>query len=145
GVDQFRQMNVFDFKPYNATRLEIARAGSSVVFEKVKGPDDKTPDKWRRVSPNPGDVDKDKIDTLVQKLSDMRAASFVDSTAKTGLAAPVMTVTAKFDEGKKEEHVAFGKVDNDGFASVPPGEPGAAKFDAPALNDVLKALDEVSK
>jgi hypothetical protein len=145
GVDPYRQMNLFDFKPYTLTRLEVARGGQTVVFEKVKGKDDKTPDKWQRVSPSPGEVDKDKMEGLLQKLSNMRAASFVESTAKTGLASPVMTVTAKFDEGKKEERVVFGKVDNDAFASVPPGEPGAAKFDPPPLTEALAALDELSK
>ena len=50
----------------------------------------------------------------------------------------------KFDDGKKEERVTFGKVGNDVFASRP-GEPGAAKADATDFNDVIKSLDEISK
>ena len=50
----------------------------------------------------------------------------------------------KFDDGKKEERVTFGKVDNDVFVSRP-GEPGAAKADATDFNDVNKSLDEISK
>lgn len=145
GVDQYREMNLFEFRPYNATRLEIVRDGQTVVFEKVKGPDEKTPDKWRRASPNAGDADKDKMESLLQKLSDTRAASFVESSTKTGLASPAMTVTAKFDEGKKEERVAFAKVDNEAFASLPPGEADAAKINAAALTEILKTVDELSK
>ena len=74
-------------------------------------------------------MDKDKIESLLSRVSNMRATSFVDASAKTGLNMPAMTVVAKFDEGKKEERVTFGKVDNDVYAARP-GEPGAAKVDA---------------
>jgi hypothetical protein len=74
----------------------------------------------------------------------MRASSFVDSSAKTGLNSPALTVVAKFDEGKKEERVTFGKVDNDVYAARP-GEAGAAKVDATEFNEASKTLDELSK
>jgi len=97
-----------------------------------------------RVSPVAGDVDKDKMDSLLSKLSNMRAASFVDSTAKTGLDKPALTVTAKFEEGKKEEKVTFGQNGSDVFA-LRPSEPGAAKADPADFADVGKSLDEISK
>ena len=118
-----------------------------MVFEKVKEPakDGKDAiDKWRRVSPNAGDADKDKMDTLLSRLSNMRATAFVDATAKTGLNAPAMTVSAKFDEGKKEERVTFGKVDADVYAARP-NEPGAMKVDATDFTEASKTLDELSK
>ena len=92
----------------------------TVAFEKVKGDRRQdAEDKWRRVSPTAGDVDKDKIDSLLSRLSNMRATSFVDASAKTGLDTPAMTVVAKFDEGKKEERVMFGKVDDDVYVARP--------------------------
>ena len=96
----------------------MTRNGQTVVLDRVKGPGDNAPDKWQRVSPNPGDVDKDKMDGLLSKLSNMRAASFVDSSAKTGLDKPALVVDAKFDEGKKDEKVTFGQVGNDVFAGA---------------------------
>ena len=98
----------------------------------------------RRASPKPADVDKDKMDSLLSRLSNMRAASFVESAAKTGLDAPAMTVAVKFDEGKKEERVTFGKADADAFAARP-GEPGAAKIDTTDFNEATKTLDELAK
>jgi hypothetical protein len=74
----------------------------------------------------------------------MRAASFVESTAKTGLDKPALTVTVKFDEGKKEEKVTFGQSGSDVFASRP-SEPGAAKADTADFNEAIKSLDEISK
>ena len=144
GADEYRRKDVFEFRPYNANRLEIARNGQNIVFEKVKGKDDKSPDKWRRVSPNPGDLDKDKIDGFLSKLSNLRAASFVESTAKTGVDSPALTVSVKFDDGKKEERVRLGKVDNDAYAARQ-AEPGAAKIDTADFDAAVKAVDDISK
>ena len=144
SADDYRRKDLFEFRAYNANRLEIGRNGQTVVFEKVKGQGDKAQDKWRRVSPNAGDVDKDKMDSLLSRLSNMRAASFVESTAKTGLEAPAMTVVVKFDDSKKEERVTFGKSDNDAYAARP-SEPGATKIDATDFNEAVKTLDEISK
>jgi hypothetical protein len=144
GADEYRRKDLFEFRPFNATRIELSRNGQTVVLDRVKGQGDNAPDKWHRASPNPGDVDKEKMDSLLSKLSNMRAASFVESTAKTGLDKPALTVTVKFDEGKKEEKVTFGQSGSDVFASRP-GEPGAAKGDTADFNEAIKSLDEISK
>ncbi|OLC81079.1 MAG: hypothetical protein AUH72_10200, partial [Acidobacteria bacterium 13_1_40CM_4_65_8] len=109
GADDYRKKDIFEFRAFNANRVEITRNGQSVAFEKTKGQGENAPDKWKRVSPTPGDVDKDKIDSLLSRLSNMRATSFVAADAKTGLDKPAMTVVAKFDDGKKEDRVTFGK------------------------------------
>jgi hypothetical protein len=147
GADDYRRKDIFEFRPYNVNRIELIRDGQTVAFEKVKADakDAKdAPEKWRRVSPTAADANKDTIDSLLSRLSNMRAASFVEATAKTGLDKPALTVVVKFDDGKKEERVTFGKVENDVFASRP-GEPGAAKADATDFSEALKALDELSK
>ena len=146
GADDYRRKDIFEFRAFNATRLEVTRNGQTVVFEKVKGQGADAQDKWRRVSPTAGDVDKDKMDGLLSKLANLRASSFTDATAKTktGLDSPAMTLLVKFEDGKKEERVGFGKVENDVYASRA-GEPGAAKIDATDFNEAVKALDELSK
>jgi uncharacterized protein DUF4340 len=144
GAGEYRRKDVFDFRPYNATRLEITRGTQTVVFEKVKGEGKDAVDKWRRSSPNAADADKEKMESLLSRLSNMRATSFVDTTAKTGLDMPAMIVAAKYDDGKKDERVTFGKMDADIFVSKP-GEPGAAKVDAMDFNEATKTLDELSK
>jgi hypothetical protein len=144
GADEYRRKDLFEFRAFNADRVEIARNGQTVVFEKVKGQGENAQDKWRRASPNAADVNKDKIDSLLSRLSNMRATSFVDSTANTGLDKPAMTVVVKFDEGKKEERLTFGKVGEDVYAARP-GEPGAAKTDATDFNEATKTLDEIAK
>ena len=80
------------------------------MFDKVKGAKPVDDDKWQRAcSAKPVDADKEKMSVLLAKLESIRATSFVDSTAKTGLDSPALTVYAKFDDGKKEERVTFGK------------------------------------
>ena len=55
------------------------------------------------------------------------------------LDTPELTVTIKFEDGKKEE-VAFARKGADAFARRE-GDAGAAKIDAAALDGIIKALD----
>jgi hypothetical protein len=144
GADDYRRKDIFTFRPFNATRVEITRNGQTVTLERAKGKGENAPDTWKRVSTPAGDLDREKSDSLLSKLSNIRAASFVDATAKTGLDKPAMTVVVKFDDGKKEDRATFGQVGNDVFVSRP-GEPGAAKIDVADFNDVIKSLDEIAK
>jgi hypothetical protein len=144
GADDYRRKDLFEFRAYNATHVEITRNGQTYVFERVKSGTENTPDKWRRVSPNAGDVDKDKFDAFLSRLANMRADKFVASTANTGLDKPALTIVAKFDEGKKEDRVTFGQSGQDVYAARP-GEPGAAKTDAADFNESVKTLDELAK
>ncbi len=144
GPDELRKKDIFDFRAYNATKLEVSRAGQTVAFEKVKGQGKDAQETWRRGSPNPKDVDKDTMDGFLTKLANMRASSFEDSTAGTGLDKPALTVHVTFDDGTKQERVTFGKTGSGVFASRP-DEPGAAKVDATDFDAAVKQLDELSK
>ena len=76
-------------------------------------------------------------------MTQSRAASFVDSTAKTGLDNPELAITVKSGQGRQET-VRFSRSGTDSFASRT-GEPGAAKVDANTLDNITKALDEAQK
>jgi hypothetical protein len=144
SADEYRRKDIFEFRPFNANRVELTRNGQTAVFERLKGQGENAQDKWRRVSPNPGDLDKEKVDNLLGKLSNMRATSFAESTAKTGLDKPALTISVKFDDGKKEEKATFGQTGNDVYVSRP-AEAGAAKVEAADFNEAIKSLDELSK
>jgi hypothetical protein len=144
SADDYRRKDVFEFRPFNATHVEITRNGQTIALERTKGTGENAPDKWKRVSPTAGDLDKEKSDSLLSRLSNIRASSFVDSTAKTGLDKPAMTVVVKFDDGKKEDRATFGQAGDDVYVSRP-GEPGAAKISKADLDDVIKSFDEISK
>jgi hypothetical protein len=147
GADEYRRKDIFEFRPFNATHIEFTRNGQTVAFDKVKntGKDAQTnPDLWKRVSPSAKDVSKDTVDSMLSRLSNMRAASFVESPANTGVDKPALSVFVKFEDGKKEERVSFGQHGTDVFA-VRPGDPGAAKVDTTDFNETIKSLDELSK
>jgi len=141
GADDYRRKDIFEFRAFNATHFEITRGGQTIVFDQVKG-SGTDGNKWRRVSPNPADVSKDTMDAMLTRWANLRAASFVDSTAKTGLDKPSATVVVKFDDGAKEERVTFGQSGSDVYAARP-GEPGAAKVDSTDYTQAVKAVDEI--
>ncbi len=142
SADDYRRKDVFEFRPYNATRLEVTRGTDTLVFEKTKGQGKDATEKWRQVSPTARDVDSAKMDEFLTKLTNLRTQSWAAAADKTGLDKPVLTATAHFEEGKKQEQVAFGKSGSDVYASRK-GEPGAAKVDSVEFDDVMKALDAV--
>jgi len=144
SADDYRRKDIFEFRPFNANRIEMTRGSDTVVLERVKGQGENAADTWRRVTPSAKDVEREKSDSLLSRLSNIRAASFVDSTAKTGLDKPALVVSVKFDDNKKEEKVTFGQSGSDVYVSRP-GEPGAAKIDAADFNDAIKSLEELSK
>jgi predicted negative regulator of RcsB-dependent stress response len=147
GADEYRRKDLFAFRAYDANRIEITRGGQTIAFDKIKGAKPEDEDKWQRAGSGGGkavDADKEKMSVLLAKLESVRATSFVDSAAKTGLDSPAMTVYAKFDDGKKEERVTFGKSGNDVYAGRP-GEPGAAKVSPTEFDDINKKLDELAK
>ena len=140
---EYRRKDLFEFRPFNSTRLEVTRDGQTVAFEKVEGTDDQDEEeKWRQVTPSERDVDRADVDDLLAKLSNLRAQSFVESRADTGLDSPAVTVTVQFDEGNKEESVAFGRHGDEVFG-IHGDESGAAKLDVQEFNEALKALDEL--
>jgi hypothetical protein len=142
---EYRQKDLFDARSFNATRIEIVRAGQTHTFEKTKTKNKEGQDeeKWRQVSPQTRALDQASFDALVSALTGIRATGFVDAPAAAkALAAPELAVTIKFDEGKKEEKVTLGKAGTDAFASRA-GEPGAAKVDASGIDNAAKALQEL--
>jgi len=143
GPDDYRRKNVFGFSRYSTDRLEFTREGQTVAFEKVKSTD-LTPDKWRRVSPSAGEPDPMAMDDLLGRLEGLRATSFVGSTAGTGVDAPSLTVSAKFENGTREDRVSFGRSISAVYAAIA-GQPGVAEVPAAEFDEAIKALDLVSK
>ena len=147
GPDDYRRKDLFAFRAYDATHIELTRAGQTVAFDKVKGAKPEDEDKWRvtkAAGAKPVDADKDKMGVFLAKLESLRAMSFADAKTKTGLDSPSLTVYAKFDEGKKEERVMFAKSGSDVYAGRT-GEPGAAKVNPTEYDEVIKKLDELAK
>ena len=117
--------------------------GQTTVFEKtkVKNKDGKEEEKWKQTAPAAKDVDAAKIEALISAATGARATGFVDSTAKTGLDKPELTVAFKYDEGK-DERVTFARTAGCRLCGAA-GRPGAAKVDASVIDSIVKALGDV--
>jgi hypothetical protein len=139
NADSFRPKDVFEFRSFTATQLEITRGATTAAFEKVTEKDGAST--WKRLNPAK-DVDTAEMDSLLSALSGLSVDSYVDAKAKTGADAPVATVMAKFEDGRREERVVFGRVGADVFA-IRAGEPGAARIDAAKFDEAMKALGAV--
>ena len=140
GADEYRRKNLFAFRPFNATVIEVDRDDERWVYEKVDIPAGDEADRWRRTAPDDGDVEQSAMDDLLAKLSNLRAESFVGSRDGTGLDATPWTVLVTFDDDGAQERVVVGRVDDDVFA-VNGDEPGAARLNTRAWDDALEALD----
>jgi hypothetical protein len=137
----FRSKDLFGFRAFTGTRLEIARAGTTVVFERKKGPGKDAVEKWIAVSPAKA-VDEAKIEDLVTKVSNLRAESFVD--ALPAGATEQLRIQTAFDEGRKHETVVVHQAGGASYA-VREGDAGAAKLIAPAITELVVALDATQK
>lgn len=143
-VDELRRKDIFEFRAFNATSIQITRGRETLAFAKKAGQGKNATETWQETKPAARDVDAAAFDTFLTKLSNQRAVSFVDpgSKVKTGLDSPAMVVVVRFDDGNKEERVSFGRAGADVYAAVA-GQPGAAKIDATEFDDAVKALDAV--
>lgn len=141
SLDDFRRKDVFDFRAFNADRAELSWNGKTMVIERVKTESDK-PDTWKRVSPSEKELDKGKVETLLSGLADVRATSFRDARAGTGLDAPTLSVHMKYDQSRSEERATFGRNGNDAFAARP-DDAGAMVIEAEKLNEAITQLDEL--
>jgi hypothetical protein len=143
GPDEYRKKDMFELRSYNTNHIEVTRDGQTVVLDKTKGTGKDAQDKWRRTSPNSADVDREKVEGFLSRLSNVRATSFSTSTSGTGLDKPFATIKAKYED-TKEETVNFGKSASDTYAARA-GDTGAAKITAVDFTDAMKALDAVAK
>lgn len=145
-ASDFRRKDLFEFRPFNATHLEITRGGKVYVFDRVKETDPKAAatQKWHQSSPSARDIDLQKMDSFVSGLSNLRVDSWEEKTPALGLDSPELTILVKFDDGKKEERVAFAKKGTDLHAARN-DEPGAAKVSASDYDTAVRALDDILK
>ena len=148
GADTYREKDLFDFRPFNATSLAVLRNGRTLRFEKG-APEEEDEnaaadaggeEAWRRVEPEPADIEPPEMDALLRGLSDLRADSFVEDRRGTGLDNPLATVTATFGDDGEEERVLIGRSGGATYGQHG-DEPGAAVLDSDAVDDALEALD----
>ena len=114
---------------------DLCRSAQTIVLEKEKGKD-----AWKQVAPAAKAADAAKVEALVTALTGIRATSFADKVAGTGLENPDLTVSLAFEDGQKHEKVAFARKGSDAYARRE-GDAAAAKIDTTALDGIIKAIE----
>ncbi len=158
GPGAFRRKDLFSFRSFNATRLEIEQSGEAIVFEKeataadgdadddsVSGAD--TGDEvWVQTAPERLVVEPSDMDDLLSKVSNLRADSFIESRADGGLTEDsilsIIQVTYRDDDSDIEEHVVFWRRGEDTHA-VHGDEPGAGVVNSRSVDDANDSLQQV--
>jgi hypothetical protein len=137
-VSSFRRKDLLDMRSFSTTHLEVMRGTETLVLDRSAGKDGK--DVWKNGSG--ATVDAAKVEDLLTKLSNLRAASFEDKV-DPALKMPTLTVTARFGENKGENRTETARIAQSGTSVVAsrPDEPGAMKLESANLTDVTKALD----
>jgi hypothetical protein len=138
-ANDLRRKDVFEFRAFNLTRIDLVRGAETLAIEKLKGKGKDGADAWQNATTRKA-LDVSKVEAFLTKLSGLRAQSFADPKAKTGLDQPVLVIKALYDDGKKTETGRIGRVGADAYAGRP-DEPGASKLDASELDGILKDLD----
>ena len=138
-----RRKEIFEFREFNATRFEITRGTQTRAFERAKSDKPTEPDVWKQVAPAAQNIDSGTLSGVLTDFSNMRAEAFVDTPGSaTGLKSPFAVITIKFDDGKKEERVRFGRFGDDVFAERP-DSPGALKVEMGKFDEAIKKLDAI--
>jgi Domain of unknown function (DUF4340) len=138
-VFDLRRKEMFDFRPFNATRFEITRGKDTRAFERVKGTAPNAPDTWKQVVPAVKTVDSSNFEGALLEFSNLRADAGWD---KSTAGPPEAVIVVKFDDGKKEERVTIGRADGLVFATRA-DQPGALKLNSVQFDAAVKKLDTI--
>ena len=145
NFDDYRKKELFEFRPFYLAKLRAvldAPGGPKTYeFEKQKPATPSDPETWKvtRVGGASHTADQTAMDDLLNKLVAIKAESFVDEKAKTGLDKPALVVSASFDEGKFER-VRFGQVGEMAYGRRD-GEAGIARIDSDSMRAAMQAFD----
>ena len=100
-ADDFRVKDLFDARSFNTTRIEIV----------AQRPDDGVREGQGRLEagrrPAAKAADTAKVEALLTALTNARATGFVDKTSDRRSTRPSSPSPIKFEDGKKQEKVAF--------------------------------------
>ncbi len=134
-----RDKDLFSFSAFEAKHLEVDTPKGHWTFDQQK-------DKWKELAPKSKDVATDKMDTLLNRIRDLRAISFPkdhpENLAAFGLAKPAYKFQVKFGEKNQTEAVEASKVGEHVYARRS-NDPVASELVKNAIDEVEKAFNEL--
>ncbi len=134
-----RDKDLFSFSSFDAKRVEVDTPKGHQVFELQK-------DKWKRTTPSATDEPTEKLDTLLNRLRDLRATSFPKNhpsdLAAFRLTKPAYRFQVQFGEKSQTENVDVSKVGDHIFARRST-DPVASEISKASLEEIEKALNDL--
>ncbi len=144
-INTYRKKELFDFQPFNINGISFTRHDETYRFEKGTSNDDASDTAneqlWQQTEPEQEVVEAIAFDDFLSKLSGLRAESFLNTRANTGLDMPLATFTVTYGE-EQQETVTIGQV-GDSYHGIHGGEDGAATIDSTSVSGVVAAIDMV--
>ena len=143
--DDIRIKDIFTFRAFSATGVDVIVGGQTFSFakEKAAAPEQSSAaEVWKQKAPAAKDVDQAKFSDLLSTLSNLRADSFVDKAFTT---PDVITIVARSGDAAApvEERVTFRK-SGDVVHAIRVGEAGAAIVPAIELDKALALAKELT-
>lgn len=141
--DDLRQKDVFVFRAYSATGLDVTHGGRTWSFLKeTTAATATTPssDTWKKTAPEAGEVNQTAMTDWLNSLSTLRAESFA---AKAPASGDDLVVVARSGAAGAAERVTLRKAGNAAYA-IRPDEPGAAVVPVADLDRVLSQFKELT-
>ena len=132
-----RSKDLFSFSMFDVNRLEVDTPAGHRVFERQNN-------KWKQTAPSPKDEPTEKVESLLNRLRDLRATAFPkgENLAAFGLAKPAYRFKAQFGDKNETEIVEAAKVGDHAYARRST-DPVACEVTKTSLDDVEKALGEL--
>jgi Domain of unknown function (DUF4340) len=131
-----RDKNLFSFSSFDAKTIDITTAKDHRVFQQKDF-------KWKQTQPSAKDEPTDKMQDLLNALSDLRAFSFPKATpgnfASFGLAKPLYTIKATFGDKNRVETVEIGSAGDKYYARRDP-DPVPGEVPKAQVDSIDKAL-----
>jgi Domain of unknown function (DUF4340) len=140
--DDLRVKDVFEFRPYSASSVDITHGTTRASYAKKKpanaSTDASAQDVWAQTSPTAKDVNQTALTDLMNTLTGLRVDHFVDRAPASG---DDLVVVAHTGEGSSatEEHVTLRKAANTVYA-VRSDEPGAGVVPTADFDKALSQL-----
>jgi hypothetical protein len=132
-----RDKDLFSFSTFDAKHVEVDTPKGHRIFDKQK-------DKWRQTTPTAKDEPTEKMETLLDRLRNLRAQSFPkgENLAAFGLTKPAVKFEVQFGDKNQTETVEAARVGDHSYARRPT-DPLASELAKTVLDDIEKALNEL--
>jgi hypothetical protein len=137
-LEDWREKKVLAFNRFDVEELRAKIAGKEFVLKKGES------DKWNQLSPAKGEVEYDKIQSVLEKIESAEISKYAEQTALTAPHSAEIFLTMKdWQEKTTKKHLSFGPVEQN-LQQVKNDDYGTIVYAPDSfLKDLEKALTDL--